>query len=166
MHPRTKIWFFNQFICFGACACSSNLNYAHECIENSVNVSKCPREPRKIPKIDTTLLLFYVDTRKKFEIEKRQRISFRPERWNIPYRNHHTCCEKLWFMRSLYPNLPQMGQKFYHNMLMPLHDSKPSFMNFRRVLGLLEFKTWYLNVLPAINGAPVFEINSHFLHGT
>ena len=77
---------------------------------------------------------------KKFEIKKRQRISFRPERWNVPYRNHHTCCEKLWFMRSLYPNLPQMGQKIYHGMLMPLHDSMPSFMNFRRVLDLLEFK--------------------------
>ena len=37
MHPRTHIWFFNQFICTGACACSSNLNYAHKCIENSVN---------------------------------------------------------------------------------------------------------------------------------
>ena len=28
---------FNQFIFIGACACSSNLNYAHKCIENSVN---------------------------------------------------------------------------------------------------------------------------------
>ena len=37
MHPWTQIWFFNQFICTGACACSSNLNYAHKCIENSVN---------------------------------------------------------------------------------------------------------------------------------
>ena len=37
MHQRTHIWFFNQFICTGACACSSNLNYAHKCIENSVN---------------------------------------------------------------------------------------------------------------------------------
>ena len=37
MHPRTQIWFFNQFIWSGACACSSNLNYAHKCIENSVN---------------------------------------------------------------------------------------------------------------------------------
>ena len=37
MHQRTDIWFFNQFICTGACACSSNLNYAHKCIENSVN---------------------------------------------------------------------------------------------------------------------------------
>ena len=37
MHPKTKIWFLNQSICTGACACSSNLNYAHKCIENSVN---------------------------------------------------------------------------------------------------------------------------------
>ena len=43
-------------------------------------------------------------------------------------------------VRSLYPNLPQMGQNFHHSVLMPLHDSMPSFMNFKRVLDLLEFK--------------------------
>ena len=59
-----------------------------------------------------------------------------------------------------------MGQKIYHSMLMPLHDSMPSFMNFRRVLDLLEFKTMHLNVLPAINGALVFDIHFDFLHGT
>jgi len=64
MHPRTHIWFFNQFICTRACACSSNLNYAHKCIENSVNAYKHPNGPPKITKIETTLLLFYVDTRK------------------------------------------------------------------------------------------------------
>ena len=37
MHPRIHIWFFNQFICTRACACSSNLNYAHKCMENSIN---------------------------------------------------------------------------------------------------------------------------------
>ena len=37
MHPRTHIWFFDQFICTGACACSSNLNYEQKCTENSVN---------------------------------------------------------------------------------------------------------------------------------
>ena len=76
----------------------------------------------------------------KFESNKRQWISFRPQRWDVPYRNHHACCEKLWFVRSLYLNLPQMGQNFHHGMLMPLHDSMPSFMNFRRVLDLLECK--------------------------
>ena len=77
---------------------------------------------------------------KNCESNKRQWILFRPQRWDIPYQNHHACCEKLWSVRSIYPNLPQMGQKNYHDMLMPLHDSMPSFMNFRRVLDLLEFK--------------------------
>ena len=58
----------------------------------------------------------------------------------FPTENHHACCEKLWFVRCLYPKLPQMGQHLYHGMLMPLHDTMPSFMNFRRVLDLLEFK--------------------------
>ena len=138
--PKDTDLIFNQFICTGACACSSNLNYAHKCIENSVNAYKCPKEPRKITKIDTTLLLFDVDTRKTFDSNKRQWISFRPQRWDVPYRNHHACCEKLWFVRSIYPNLPQTGQIFYPGILMPLHESMPSFMNFRRVLDLLDFK--------------------------
>ena len=65
---------------------------------------------------------------------------FVPKRGTFPTENHHACCEKLRFVRSIYPNLPQMGQIFYHGMLMPLHDSMPSFMNFRRVLDSLEFK--------------------------
>ncbi len=77
---------------------------------------------------------------KKFGSNKRQWISFRPQRWDVPYRNLQACCEKLWFVRSLYPSLPQMGQIFYHGMLMPLHDSMPSFMNFGRVWDLLPFK--------------------------
>ena len=88
----------------------------------------------KITKIDTTLLLFYVYTRKFSKPIKGNGYRF------VPYRNHHACCEKLWFVRSIYPNLPQMGQFFYHGMLMPLHDSMPGFMNFIRVLDLVEFK--------------------------
>ena len=84
--------------------------------------------------------------KKFFESNKRQWISFRPQRWGVPHLNHHACCEKLWFVRSIYPNLPQMGQKIYHGMLMSLHDSMPNFMNFKRVLDLLEFKNQYLNV--------------------
>ena len=74
-----------------------------------------------------------------FESNKRQWISFGPQRWDVPYRDHQACCEKLWFVRNLYPNLPQMGQKIYPSMSMPFHDSMPRFMNFRRVLDLLEF---------------------------
>ena len=58
----------------------------------------------------------------------------------FPTEKHHAWCEKVRFVRSIDPNLPQMGQNLYHGMLMPVHDSMPSFMNFRRVLDLLEFK--------------------------
>ena len=91
---------------------------------------------------------------------------FVPKGGTFPTENNHACCEKLRFVRSIYPNLPQMGQKIYNGMLMPLHDSMPSFMNFRRVLYLLEFKNQASQFFPAINGALVFEIHSHFLHGT
>ena len=111
------------------------------------------------------IMLFYVDTRK-FICNKRRRISFRSQRWHVPYRNHHACCEKLWIVRSLYPNLPEMGQNFYHGMLMLLHDSMPSFMNFGRVLDLLQFKNQVSQCLRPGDGARVFEIHSHFLHGT
>ena len=30
IYPRTHMWFFNQVWCTGACACISNLNYAHK----------------------------------------------------------------------------------------------------------------------------------------
>ena len=60
---------------------------------------------------------------------------------DIPYRNHQACCEKLWFVRSISPNLPQMGQIFYHDMLMPLHDSMHAkFHKFQMSFGfILEF---------------------------
>ena len=69
-------------------------------------------------------------------------------------------------VRSIYPNLPQMGQIFYHGMLMLLHDSMPSFMNFRRVLDLLEFKNQVSQCLRPSDSGRVFDIHSHFLHGT
>jgi len=84
--------------------------------------------------------MFYVDTRKKLKAIRGNGYRFDPKGATFPTENHHACCEKLQFVRSIYPNLPQMGQNLYHGMLMPLHDSMPSFMNFWRVLDLLEFK--------------------------
>ena len=100
------------------------------------NVQMNPEKSQKLTQHSCCSML----TREKFESNKRQWISFRPQRWDVPYRNHHACCEKLWFVRRICPTLPQMGQKIYHDMLMPLHDTMPSFINFRCVLDLLEFK--------------------------
>ena len=133
MHPRTHIRFFNQLICTRACACNSNLNYAHKCIENSVNAQNCANKPRKIKKIHTTLLLFYVDMRKKLESNKRQWISFHPQRWHVPYRKPSCLLWEAPVCEKHIPKPAPNGQNFYHSMLMPLHDSMPSFMNFRRV---------------------------------
>ena len=58
------------------------------------------------------------------------------------------------------------GTKNYHNMLMLLHDSIPSFMNFRRVLDLLEFKNQVSQCLRPSDGGRVLDIHSLFLHGT
>ena len=46
-------------------------------------------------------------------------------------------------------------------MLMLLHDSMPSFMNFRRVLDLLEFKNKVSQSLRPSDGGRVFDI--HFI---
>ena len=51
-------------------------------------------------------------TRENFESNKTQWTSFHPQRWDVPYRNHQACCEKLWFVRSIYPNLPKWDNKF------------------------------------------------------
>ena len=51
MHPRTQIWFFNQFICTGSCACSSNLNYAHKFIETQLMHKNVQTNPEKSQKL-------------------------------------------------------------------------------------------------------------------
>ena len=125
--------------------------------------------PKRTPinsKIEHNTLVVLCCHSKKFESNKRQWISFRPQRWHVPYRNHNACCEKLLFVRSLDPNMPQLGQKLYHGMLMPLHDSMPSFMNFIRVLDLLEFINQVSQCLRPSDGGRVCDIHSHFLHGT
>ena len=85
-------------------------------------------------------LLLYVDTRNFLKAIRGNGYRFVPKGGTCLTENHHAYCEKLRFVRSIYPNLPQMGQNLYHGMFMPLHESMPSFMNFRWVLDLLEFK--------------------------
>ena len=103
-----------------------------KCLENPVNVLKRPNEPRKIPILNTTLLLFYVDTRNFLKAIRGN--GYRP----VPKGGMFPIGTIMLVVRSLYPNLPQMGQNFHHGM--SLHDSMPSFMNFRQVLDLQEFK--------------------------
>ena len=60
----------------------------------------------KIPKIDTTLLLFYVDTGIFLEAIRGNGYRFVPKGGTFPIETI------MLVVRSIYPNLPQMGQIF------------------------------------------------------
>ena len=81
---RTHIWFFNPFICTGACACSSNLNYAHKMPGKPSQCMKMSKRTPKIPKLNTTLLLFYVDTRNFLKAIRGNGYRFGPKGGTFP----------------------------------------------------------------------------------
>ena len=68
----------------------------------------------KITKNHATLLLFYVDMIKKLKAIRGNGYRFIHKGGMFPTENHHACCEKLQFVRSIYPTLSQMGQNLYH----------------------------------------------------
>ena len=117
--------------------------------------------PQKFQKLTQHSCCSMLTLGKKLKAIRGNGYRFVPKGGTFPTENHHASSEKLRFVRSIYPNLPQMGQNLYHGMLMPLHDSMPSFMNFRRVLDLLEFKK---KVSQRFAGNQ--RIHTHFLHGT
>ena len=96
--------------------------------------------PEKSQKFTQHSCCFMLTREKNLKAIRGNGYRFVPKGGTFPTENHPACCEKLRFVRRIYPNLPQMGQNLYNGMLIPLHDSMPSFMNFRRVLDLLEFK--------------------------
>ena len=107
-----------------------------------------PNEPGMIPKFSTILLFGLICLCKKFKAgEGSVRMSFRTRRWHVPSQNQEPSWGKLRFARSLHQSLSQFGQKNYHNILVPCHDTMASFMIFRRVLDLQEFKNQVLNVV-------------------
>ena len=68
------------------------------------------RTPKNHTKSYNTPVVLCWHEKKIIESNKRQWISFRPGRSDVPYRNHHACCEKLLFVRSIYPNLPKWDE--------------------------------------------------------
>ena len=54
----------------------------------------------------------------------------------------------------------------YHSMLVPCHDTMPSFMIFNLVLDLQELKNQVSQSFRLSHDTQMFEFYSHFLHGT
>ena len=111
-----------------------------KCLENRVNVQKCPSEPRKIPKFDTTLLSFYVDTRKIFKAITGNGYRFVPKGGTFPTETIRLVVRSSDLWESYTQTCPKWDKKNSMVCRVPFHDSMPGFMNFRRVLDLLEFK--------------------------
>ena len=99
------------------------------------NVQTIPKNP----KLNTTLMLFYVDTRNFLKAIRGNGYRLVPKGGTFPIETIMLVVRSsdLW---EAYTRTCLKWEFFYHCMLMPLHDSMPSFMNFRRVLDLLEFK--------------------------
>ena len=72
-------------------------------------------------------------------------------KWKLFFQNAFVGCHYL-SVCSL-----KMDTKNATPCRVPFHDSMPSFMNFRRVLDLLEFENQASQCFAAINGALVFE---------
>ena len=126
-----------------------------------------PNESGIIPKFSTILLFGLVCLCKQIKAgEGSLRMSFRTRKWHIPSRNHEPSWGMLQFARSLHQSLSQFSQKIYRNMLVPCQDTMPSFMIFRRVLDLQEFKNQVSQSFRPSHDAQMFEFHSHFLHGT
>ena len=60
----------------------------------------------------------------------------------------------------------QIGQINYHSMLVPCHDTKPSFMIIVRVSDLQELKNQVSQCFQLSHDTQMFEFHSHFWHGT
>ena len=96
------------------------------------------RTPRN-HKIDTTFLLFYVDTRNFLKAIRGNGYRFVPKGGTFPIETIMLVVRSSGLWEAYTPTCPKW-EFCYHGMLMLLHDSMPNFINFRRVLDLLEFK--------------------------
>ena len=165
MQPRTHIWFFNQFICTGACHVVQIWIIHINALKTQLMYKNIQTNPGKSKKFTQHSCCSMLTWEKNLKAIRGNGYHFVPKGGTFPTENHHAFCEKLRFVRIIYPNLPKMGQNLYHNMLMPLHYSMPSFMNFRRVFDLLEFKNHVSQFCGRVTVAGC-DIHSHFLHGT
>ena len=61
---------------------------------------------------------------------------------------------------------PNSAKKIYHGVLVPCHDTMPSFIIFGHVLELQELKNQVTQSFRPSHDAQMFEFHSHLLHGS
>ena len=121
-----------------------------------------PNEHGIIPKFSTILLFGLICQCTKIKVgEGSVRMSFRTRRWHVPSRNHEPSWGKLRFARSLHQSLSQFGQKKYRIMLVPCHETMPSFI--QACFGITGIKKPSFSIFPAEPRRPDVWISFSFL---
>ena len=69
-------------------------------------------------------------------------------------------------LQEAYKKACPNSAKKYHSMLVPCHETMPSFMIFRRVLELQELKNQVSQSFRPSHDAQMFEFHSNLLHET
>ena len=111
-------------------------------------------------------MLFYVDTRKILKVRRGNRYRFVPQGGTFPTETIMLVVREALVSEKLIPKPAPNETKILRRHVVLLHDSMPSFMNFRRVLDLLELQKQVPQCLLESNGVVVFEIHPHFLNET
>jgi len=120
MHPRTHIWFFNQFICTGACALVQIWIMHMNALKTQLMHKNVETNPEKSQQI-TQHSCFSMLTREKNLKAVRGNGYLRPQRWDVPYRKP-SCL--LWEAPVCEKHIPKPAPN--RTKFIPLHvDAAP-----------------------------------------
>ena len=137
-----------------------------KCLQNQVNVLKCPNEPQKIQKVNTTLLLFYVDTRNFLKAIRGNGYCFVAKGGMFPTKTITLVVRSSGLWEAYTQTSTKWDNIFttacWCRSMIP---SQVSWIS-NEFWICMNLKIRHLNVLPAINRALVFKIHSHFFDGT
>ena len=166
MHPRTQIWFFNQF---------KWLEHVHvvqiwimhiNALKTQLMHKNVQTNHEKSQKMTQHSCCSTLTLEKFWKQEEATYIVLSTKLTHFPTRTLRLLVRSSGLWETFTITYPKWDNRFYPSMLMPFHDSMPRFMNFRRVLDLLELQKQVSQSLLASHCAEVFEIQPHFLHGT
>ena len=107
MHPRTEVWFFNKFICTGACACSSNWIMHINALKTQLMHTNFQMNPEKSQKFTQHFCCSMLTREKNLKAIRGNGYRFVPEGGTFPTENHHACCEKLNFVKTYTQTCPK-----------------------------------------------------------
>ena len=125
-----------------------------------------PNKPGIIPNLNTTLLFGLICLCIKWRQEKAVYVCCFAHRGGTFPLGTTSLLEGSYGLQEAHTKACPNSAKKYRSMLVPCHETMPSFMIFRRVLELQELKNQVSQSFRPSHDAQMFEFHSHLLHGT